>query len=1625
VEIPQTQAEARQQVRAALKRPGRLFRRFRRVVRVGFVLLCLVPVAAVILTQGPVPRWLLGREASRATGGHFSSAWVKLTLDGRLVIDRPKLDAPGVAGEAGEVFSARSVVVNLDWSAWAAGVVVPTEVRVIEPLLRLSVDAKTNALNLAQLTPGAGEGGGGGMLSRVPRLEVERGRVAIGEHDQGRFTLLTELAAKGWVSPLAGQTAYWVRLRADDLGSMDQAGQAAPIDLDGRIDFTLGRGVVRVSSVELSRWAPSRVPSVARELWERLALRGRIEQTELRYDRVSGLTTRLRLSDVALRVPVAAGRTDVVGERNPRMDAVSGTLSLTTGGPGAGLEADLSGSLEDLPARVRLSTQGLGLSAGYRAVITAEQFKLEKDPRILWFTPDAVRMNFDRFSGPTALVDARIELNRAAPEGDPANPGALVPGETSIRGTLILRNGTAAFAKFPYPLQNLSGTVTFDDDQVSILGVRGVGPTGARVVAEGSVSPPTMNARINIDVTVTDLPLDDVLAKAIAASKGKELADWIFSRPAYDRLLATGRVISSARKAELAAQLDALRQGPAAADDPARASEERALLAALEVPVYDFGGTLDSLSVHVRSDFGFDSDTRSDIRVRFKQAAILTKLFAYPINATALTLRITDDFAVLFGRGLRGVTGGSTDIDARVDIKRTSGGEWAYEPNVAVRATGVPIDALLIGAIPDAATVAKLPDAEAEVVSTQPNTQPNSQPDVQASVQSGDQPAETTAARVKRVLTSLNVVGDVDANIDVSTPPGAGTTAGATITLNGLSLRPPPLAVITGVVGGEASGRPLLVRDVRGVVRLDEQRIELDGVRLLLDPSEASDADAFPPVPTIIETSGAWLLKPPVPVGGQAPAGGDVPAQGADASNRLSVSGRNVDLALQFESLLAPLSLDAATSAADARQTLLPRGRIDVDLQLEQTFPAGAAAITEQRALIAKVFNARNLGLLLEGQRVDLRTTEGAIAISTLLPAAGAPGPAAPLRVRLDELRTELAVGDLEIGAIELDGAVALTLGAQSSAGPASGPGATRRFVIEQPLTAELRQMQVDSPLVRELTRRFASPQAVAMVARLAPTGEFDAEATARTIDGRDDPMVTLKLRPAAAAFTIDDRRYSFSTLSGQLVLTGPRGGAEQFTITEPGWSATLNGRFRTDGPELDGPSVPGGGWSLDGALNFDIAGLPESFAAMLPSAAIKAIDAARLRIDGGLSAQGLLLSASSRAGPEVPAVGAATPSGQSTAASPNDAAPQQLSASASGTVLLAGLSSTGGDGRSRADLAAAQLTLDAWLERAAGSTRLSAQAQVAELDAAVMGLVIRDAAASLRAAATLQDAEPAWSVSVDTGSASLYGGRVSFEGQAASSQVEGAPAQYQVLARAAGVRLTPLLADLQQASDAFVGPATPAALRPDESLPRHDVGESRGLIRADLTLRGPLDPAAGPPPEGRLSVRIAGGRGVLDAPALVGALQLSNLQLPVGERFDYVAADGFLREPGLTIERLVLLSPSVAVVGIGTVAVPSLTLDLRLNSRSRSRVPMLTDLIETFRDELLTTSVIGTLSDPVIQPQPLTSTRRLLARLLGMRDVLTGVPDVDLAPFEADRASLGAGGAAARHADAVPAVKK
>jgi hypothetical protein len=442
---------------------------------------------------------------------------------------------------------------------------------------------------------------------------------------------------------------------------------------------------------------------------------------------------------------------------------------------------------------------------------------------------------------------------------------------------------------------------------------------------------------------------------------------------------------------------------------------------------------------------------------------------------------------------------------------------------------------------------------------------------------------------------------------------------------------------------------------------------------------------------------------------------------------------------------------------------------------------------------------------------------------------------------------------------------------------------------------------------------------------RYQPAGAFDLEAEVAWGGSGGAPEFGVRVSPRSLALERDGRRAEFGTVSGAVEFGADGGRVVDLGLVAQLWTLTLDGEWHVwelAGGE-DEPRV-------SATLNVGVestrewgGSMPADLRMLLPDELRALLDDLGIDVDSSLSAHGVRVSLSE--------------------------GPDGLGITAAGLVRGEGVSLEAG-----VPITAGAGAMEFVFERPPGGG--AAFECWATLDA-------------FRAAGVIMTGGRVRAVGSDGGrvlvpvfEADCHGGRV--VGTAAVRRRADGRRDFEIDMRVADVRFDRLLDELRGGTG---GGDEPTA---------------RGLLDGHLSMSGIVGEESSR--RGRGFAQVGGGR-VVSMPLVLPLVRVSNLQPPTDERLRLARAKFQVDGRRVVFEELSLSSESVEIVGYGTMDWETRGLDLRFNSRSGRRLPVLSDLLEAVRDELITTEVVGTAMEPEVRLSSLPATRWVFRRLLGM----------------------------------------
>ncbi len=482
------------------------------------------------------------------------------------------------------------------------------------------------------------------------------------------------------------------------------------------------------------------------------------------------------------------------------------------------------------------------------------------------------------------------------------------------------------------------------------------------------------------------------------------------------------------------------------------------------------------------------------------------------------------------------------------------------------------------------------------------------------------------------------------------------------------------------------------------------------------------------------------------------------------------------------------------------------------------------------------------------------------------------------------------------------------------------------------PLSITLERGRFESPLTRRSIQRL--PTLLGLAQTYEPRGLFDLDLRrirAGAYEGAARPR-TLTVRTPRGDL-------AFPEASGAIAFAQRTGAFEDIHLRAPGVDLHAQGDW----------TITGNGTEIDLLLDTRSDGLPPALVGLAPQTIGEVFDALDLAVAGETTVESLDLAMRALPGggfADVRATGVARFADASLAI---------------GLPVTEATGSVAFDAERPDPARPADYTLDISAERAR-----------------FMGLRVTGVSAHV-----MTGEQPA-SVLVPDFVASAHGGRISAAVRLSPPDDAGAR-RYWTDLHLAEVRIAPLLEDVRVAGEITLADEVRAdlrAARPDEPDPwDQSADRSRGLLSANFSLTGTVGQTEGRRGRGRI---IAGGGPVLQLPLLTPLIEFSSLQIPSGDELGLAYANLLMDSRGITFEHFAVLSDSIELVGYGDMTLPGAELDIRVRSRAVNRIPVLTSVVESVRDELISTRLTGTIGEPKVTAVTLEETRRVLGSLMG-----------------------------------------
>lgn len=672
-------------------------------------------------------------------GGEVAIGSATYVGDGRFIFRDAAIRVPGLAGTSGEVARIGRAEILVDPARLWSGDIELFAVTLTDVLLRFSEDAgDTGQFSFMHLTPDWPDSGDDDPL-RPPSVVVENVTLEYGSHEGGTYTRLGQRLVAGSMQPIEDDDhGYSFRLNEiSDAGVPIADGLA----IAGRWDAATFDHRARIDGLVLDDATYNMCPQLLRLWWERMQLEGRVSDALIEWDRERSLIVEFTVENVELTLPFTTNDLlwaryqggEIIDERRrPRMrvqsgrirlendrlvlDQLVGKLGVDEDARVAAVPYSISLTIDQIPPPVWADRDAwmerVLATVPFEMSFFMPEFRVDTsaEQSAVLDLPQQIARILQRFTLTEWTISTNLRMNRSEPTVNA--DGVMTPQTVRTSGTVVIRDAAGRFEKFPYRVDDVDAVLSIVDDRVIIDDLIGYASNRTPLRLSGEVRSPGPEARVDLRLTATGVPIDDRLREAFRGS-ALELFDALQDKASAASLAAADLLPDEAslealraERTDLAQQLAAVREQISA--DSTRIDEIEQRLERVEARLaggtFALGGSVD-VDLDITRTPGRGVRTEVSGRLGLRNLGVLYDRFPYPFLIKQGAIDWAPDKAVIVtdeqSRGLEIVTpgGGRGLIRGHIDRPRIDG-RRSTRPDLEISIDEDQVNPLMLAAIP-------------------------------------------------------------------------------------------------------------------------------------------------------------------------------------------------------------------------------------------------------------------------------------------------------------------------------------------------------------------------------------------------------------------------------------------------------------------------------------------------------------------------------------------------------------------------------------------------------------------------------------------------------------------------------------------------------------------------------------------------------------------------------------------------------------------------------------------------------------------------------------------------------------------------------------------------------------
>ncbi len=668
-----------------------------RVVLYGFLLLLTgLTFAYIRLTESHRVAQVAKDALTKMTGADVRIGGAAFEINGIIRLFDVEMRIPNVPGSpvnGDRLFTADQVLIQHNIWALATGGLDVESISLIRPTFFPTEDCDAKKFTVQYLKPKSSPKKKEKTKSiDLPDVHLSQALIVFGEIVDGKYHPLETVQLNGDLTRQPKETgAYSFALR--------QTRGDRQFVLSG--DFDLYHEVMdarmQLGSLTADDRRIAMLPRQVRNIFQRLKPAGSFPAIRFGYDKERKFNAVVEIADGGVNVPW--GQTELYIEKT------RGTVSIENNNQLAvDLKGQAWGSTYGADYSIKGRADGFEPDAAFDVDVTLAGTIGEK-PDDYDLLPREMKTLYKEFS-PRGKFEASVNLQRDA-----------ASGTLLTHGSLRLIDAAITADKFKYALQNVNGTVSFDNEHVKVNNLTALGKPDefgrrAKVNISGDIIGLGGRPGVNIVILAENAPVDQSLYEALDPKDERQIFDMFFSKPHHARYTdeKTGTLQTSRQKAQRHDELDALstklkqmqaaspRDDKSIAETQARVDELTQLIAR---PVFDLGG-IAKCRVDVTVKPG---ERRQSTIIRATAPGLQIAYENWPFPLHILDGELLINLPAVNGEVVRvvghakGLNGGLIDITGIMKPPLERG--RMLIPDIKLTAKQIPLDELLLLSLPE------------------------------------------------------------------------------------------------------------------------------------------------------------------------------------------------------------------------------------------------------------------------------------------------------------------------------------------------------------------------------------------------------------------------------------------------------------------------------------------------------------------------------------------------------------------------------------------------------------------------------------------------------------------------------------------------------------------------------------------------------------------------------------------------------------------------------------------------------------------------------------------------------------------------------------------------------------